>query len=176
MPTLAQIVNSRNQRFLQLQSDIDQRMSTIFWHIPARGSYKESPDFYEAVKTPEQTLETLNDLRQVSSHEFEMHRTIYVRGVIAAIAWHDWKPSHVQELMYVGTWFTMFKKELNSPNYTAQLKTLLNVIKRKVNPLVERAPLELQSRWQFMQNYWDNQFVNKKITPVQNVQDEYSLA
>jgi len=158
MPTLAEAAQPCNVfSSQQLQRRIDTRMCDIFWRIPCQGNYADEPLFYEAIKTPEQTLETFNDLRQISTMEFVQHRTNYVRGVTAAVFTHNWKPAQMQELIYVGTWFLMMKSELRNPRYTAQLKTLLKVIQNKITPLLPRASLEMQNHWRVMQQYWERQ-------------------
>jgi len=176
MSDWTQTDKERQLKIARLQGAIDRKMCKTFWHIPARGCYQESPAFYQAIKTPEDTLETLNDLRQISSGEFYAHRTIYVRGATAAISWHNWKPGQIQELMYAGTWFLMFKKELNSPNYNFQLKTLLRVIKEKVSPLAAHASPELQQHWDFIQNYWNHHCAGKRSAQAQQLRTERSLA
>ncbi|MBP5343937.1 MAG: hypothetical protein J6Y85_02550 [Alphaproteobacteria bacterium] len=176
MPSLIEAALSQGSKFALLQNAIDQKMCAIFWHVPPRGCYKEIQEFYEAIKTPQDTLNTLNDLRQVSSDEFYMHKMSYLRGAIAAIAWHTWQPEHIQDLIHVGTWFLMSKKLFKNGNYTSQLKTLLRVIENKINHIAGKAPKSTQAHWEVMKSYWKNQFVHQRKKSVRMIQDERSLA
>lgn len=174
MPTLSQVVKEQEDSISQYQRNKDREMSAIFWYVPYRGGYEDSPAFYEAIKTPEKTLETLNEMRQISSEEFRNHWSIYLRGANASISWHEWKTNQISELIYAGTWFLMFKDILNNPKYTLQLRELLKVIKNKVDPLVPQASVDMQKHWKVMLGYWEKKSANKKLEQTKKPRRGYS--
>ena len=118
-----------------------QRMFDAFNACAFRSESPAANDFKALTATPETTLNTFATLRSIGTPaQFQIHRTSYVRGLIAALRDNTWNETHAPQLINVVDWLISLQGPQNSAaHYLSFLRILVATVQQKLPISKEKA-------------------------------------